>query len=148
MTVTAKSLGAATSPASDARGVRGGRVDDVDVGRAHGRNTLAAGPSGISRCPASWSSGARRLRTASRTDAAGHYAVRTPGGSWWIPGSGAATRLVRLMAPGLLLIPPALVWTTEFWPSRVSWTLMLLFVGMVLGCLNAWYWVKRESGHG
>jgi hypothetical protein len=22
---------------------------------------------------------------------------------------------------------------------------MLLFVGVVIGCLNAWYWVKRES---
>lgn len=29
--------------------------------------------------------------------------------------------------------------------SRASWTLMLLFVGVVIGCLNAWYWVKRES---
>jgi len=25
-----------------------------------------------------------------------------------------------------------------------SWTLMLLFVGVVLGCLNAWFWVSRE----
>lgn len=44
--------------------------------------------------------------------------VRTPGGGWWIPGSGAATRLVRLMAPGLLLIPPALVWTAELLVRR------------------------------
>ncbi len=27
-----------------------------------------------------------------------------------------------------------------------SWTLMLLFIGIVIGCLNAWFWVKRESG--
>jgi len=39
-------------------------------------------------------------------------------------------------------------WLDATWPSRVSWTLMLLFVGMVLGCLNAWYWIKGESGHG
>jgi ATP synthase protein I len=26
-----------------------------------------------------------------------------------------------------------------------SWTLMLLFIGVILGCVNAWYWVKRES---
>jgi ATP synthase protein I len=39
------------------------------------------------------------------------------------------------------------VWIDVKWPSRFSWTLMLLFVGVVLGCINAWYWVKRESGH-
>jgi ATP synthase protein I len=38
------------------------------------------------------------------------------------------------------------VWIDVKWPSRFSWTLMLLFVGVVLGCMNAWYWVKRESG--
>lgn len=32
------------------------------------------------------------------------------------------------------------------WPGPVSWTLTLLFVGVVVGCLNAWYWVKQESG--
>jgi len=37
------------------------------------------------------------------------------------------------------------VWIDATWPSRFSWTLMLLFVGVILGCLNAWYWVKRES---
>jgi len=40
------------------------------------------------------------------------------------------------------------VWIDKTWPTRYSWTLMLLFVGVVLGCLNAWYWVKRESRHG
>jgi len=29
-------------------------------------------------------------------------------------------------------------------PSPFSWTLMLLFGGVVLGCFNAWYWVSRE----
>jgi ATP synthase protein I len=28
----------------------------------------------------------------------------------------------------------------------MSWTLMLLGAGIVMGCLNAWYWVKKESG--
>ncbi len=37
------------------------------------------------------------------------------------------------------------VWIDIRWPSRFSWTLMLLFLGVVLGCLNAWLWVKRES---
>jgi ATP synthase protein I len=39
-------------------------------------------------------------------------------------------------------------WIDATWPSRVSWTLMLLFIGLGLGCLNAWYWVTRESGRG
>ncbi|MGB5984106.1 MAG: AtpZ/AtpI family protein [Desulfobacterales bacterium] len=38
------------------------------------------------------------------------------------------------------------VWIDSLAVSRYSWTLMLLFVGVVIGCLNAWYWVKRESG--
>lgn len=34
-------------------------------------------------------------------------------------------------------------WIDRTWPSRFSWTLMLLILGVALGCLNAWYWVKR-----
>ena len=33
------------------------------------------------------------------------------------------------------------------WPGPYSWTLMLLVIGVGLGCLNAWYWIKRESRH-
>ena len=38
------------------------------------------------------------------------------------------------------------VWIDAHWPSRYSWTLMLLFLGLALGCWNAWAWVRRESG--
>lgn len=37
------------------------------------------------------------------------------------------------------------IWIDQTWPSQYSWTLMLLFVGVILGCLNAWYWI--ESSH-
>jgi len=37
------------------------------------------------------------------------------------------------------------VWIDKRWKSPISWTLTLLFVGVVIGCLNAWYWVKKES---
>lgn len=37
------------------------------------------------------------------------------------------------------------VWLDEEWPSEVSWTLTLLFVGLVLGCFNAWRWIKQEG---
>ncbi len=36
------------------------------------------------------------------------------------------------------------VWIDLKWPSRYSWTLMLLVIGIILGCLNAWFWVMRE----
>jgi ATP synthase protein I len=37
------------------------------------------------------------------------------------------------------------VWIDRQWPSRFSWTLMLLVFGAALGCVNAWRWVGRES---
>jgi len=36
------------------------------------------------------------------------------------------------------------IWIDTKWPGRFSWTLMLLVIGIALGCLNAWYWVSRE----
>lgn len=36
------------------------------------------------------------------------------------------------------------IWLDLRWPSQYSWTLMLLFIGLVAGCLNAWYWVQKE----
>jgi ATP synthase protein I len=38
------------------------------------------------------------------------------------------------------------IWIDSSRPSRFSWTLMLLFAGVIVGCLNAWYWVVRERG--
>ena len=40
------------------------------------------------------------------------------------------------------------LWIDTTWPSRYSWTLMLMFLGVVMGCVNAWYWIKRESQRG
>lgn len=37
------------------------------------------------------------------------------------------------------------LWLDARWPGRVSWTLTFLFVGLVFGCANAWYWVTQES---
>jgi ATP synthase protein I len=37
------------------------------------------------------------------------------------------------------------IWIDTKWPSPYSWTLMLLITGVLVGCLNAWCWVKRES---
>ncbi len=39
------------------------------------------------------------------------------------------------------------LWLDRIWPAaQASWTLTFLLVGVALGALNAWYWVKRESG--
>jgi ATP synthase protein I len=37
------------------------------------------------------------------------------------------------------------VWLDARFPARFSWTLTLLLAGALLGSLNAWYWVQRES---
>lgn len=37
------------------------------------------------------------------------------------------------------------IWIDNTWKGSYSWTLMCLFIGIIVGCLNAWYWVKRES---
>jgi ATP synthase protein I len=38
------------------------------------------------------------------------------------------------------------LWLDRAWPAeRASWTLTFLIIGVALGCLNAWYWVRRES---
>lgn len=37
------------------------------------------------------------------------------------------------------------VWLDRHTSTGFSWTLSLLFLGVILGSLNAWYWVRRES---
>ena len=37
------------------------------------------------------------------------------------------------------------LWIDHRWPSRFSWTLMLLFAGLGSGCFHAWSRIKREQ---
>jgi ATP synthase protein I len=37
------------------------------------------------------------------------------------------------------------VWLDRHFPGRASWTLTGLVIGVALGCLNAWYWVKQAQ---
>lgn len=39
------------------------------------------------------------------------------------------------------------LWIDRRWPSHVSWTLTLLFIGVALGCMNAWRWIVKERNH-
>lgn len=36
------------------------------------------------------------------------------------------------------------IWIDFKWPGRYSWTLMLLVIGLVIGCLHAWFWISRQ----
>jgi ATP synthase protein I len=37
------------------------------------------------------------------------------------------------------------IWIDNRHPGSHSWTLMLLIIGLGLGCLNAWRWVAKED---
>jgi ATP synthase protein I len=37
------------------------------------------------------------------------------------------------------------VWLDRTWPGSYSWTLTFIFIGLILGCVNAWYWINKES---
>ncbi len=37
------------------------------------------------------------------------------------------------------------IWLDTHIQSKYSWTLMLLVIGVALGCFNAWYWINKES---
>jgi ATP synthase protein I len=39
------------------------------------------------------------------------------------------------------------IWLDGRVQGQISWTLTFLFIGAALGCLNAWYWIQRESRH-
>ena len=36
-------------------------------------------------------------------------------------------------------------WIDNRYPGTHSWTLMLLLVGLIIGCVNAWHWVDRQD---
>lgn len=52
---------------------------------------------------------------------------------------------------GWAVVVPTLVgaglgsWLDGKYPDGPSWTLNLLLIGLVIGCLNAWYWVQKEN---
>ena len=39
-------------------------------------------------------------------------------------------------------------WLDEIAPQRFSWKLALLLAGVVLGGLNAWFWIEKEGRRG
>lgn len=37
------------------------------------------------------------------------------------------------------------IWLDNRHPGNHSWTLTLLIIGLVIGCVNAWHWVDKED---
>ena len=37
------------------------------------------------------------------------------------------------------------IWLDKRYAGSYSWTLMLLVIGLVIGCVNAWHWVAKEE---
>ncbi len=37
------------------------------------------------------------------------------------------------------------IWLDNRFHGKQSWTLTLLFIGLIMGCLSAWYWLTRED---
>ena len=72
-------------------------------------------------------------------------ARKRPEESVWF-GLGAFGLIGWSVAIPTLLFLALGIWIDANYESRFSWTLMLLFAGIIVGCLNAWYWVTREHG--
>ena len=82
--------------------------------------------------PAGWRTGGRKLK-----------AQRGAKRSIWF-GLGMSG-LIGWSVTVPTLIGTALgIWMDKHYPSRFSWTLMLLLIGLIIGCFNAWHWVDTE----
>jgi ATP synthase protein I len=76
---------------------------------------------------------ARKIRARRHTDRSIWFGLGTFGMVGW-----------SVAIPTLLGIALGF-WIDRNLPSRYSWTLMLLLVGLLVGCLSAWYWLNFES---
>lgn len=64
---------------------------------------------------------------------------------------GVWSSLAMLGVVGWSVVLPTLLgvalgaWMDRRWPARVSWVLTLLSVGMVVGCINAWFHIRGRG---
>ena len=67
------------------------------------------------------------------------------------PGQGVWFGLGMMGIIGWSVVVPTLLgaalgfWLDKHHTGSYSWTLMLLVLGLILGCLNAWHWVSKEN---
>jgi predicted F0F1-ATPase subunit len=64
---------------------------------------------------------------------------RLSGSAWHV----RTDRLVGRSANGLGAMIG--LWWDNHHPGAHSWTLMLLTIGLCVGCANAWHWVDQEN---
>lgn len=90
--------------------------------------------------------GQRRLVRAVETKAARKLeARRTISRNIWF-GFGMSGLVGWSVAAPTLLGAALGRWLDEKYPGVHSWTLTLLLVGLIMGCMVAWHWVARENG--
>ena len=88
-------------------------------------------------------------REVSLTDAVGAKAVRklrarrSTQGVWF--GLGMMGLVGWSVVMPTLLGAALGVWLDGRYPGSHSWTLALLVLGLILGCVNAWHWVSKED---
>ncbi len=75
---------------------------------------------------------ARRLRAQQQRDRSAWFGL----GMFGLVGWSVTLPAVAFIALG--------VWIDSRSRGTHSWTLMLLVIGVGLGCLNAWFWISRE----
>ncbi len=37
------------------------------------------------------------------------------------------------------------IWLDKHFPGKQSWTLTLLLIGLIVGCVTAWHWLSQED---
>lgn len=75
---------------------------------------------------------ARKLRAQKQHDQSAWFGL----GMFGLVGWSVAIPAIVFIAIG--------VWIDTRSSGAHSWTLMLLIIGIGLGCLNAWFWISRE----
>ena len=70
-------------------------------------------------------------------------ARRSTQGVWF--GLGMMGLIGWSVAIPTLLGAAAGIWLDDRYPGSHSWTLTLLVIGLVIGCVNAWHWVAKQD---
>lgn len=67
----------------------------------------------------------------------------TSSGVWF--GLGMMGLIGWSVAVPMLLGAAIGLWIDNKYSGKISWTLTLLVIGLLAGCLNAWHWMAKEE---